>query len=227
MSEDFFDAYAVLRVSRDVDTGGVRAMHRELAKRHHPDRGGTAADAEAMGRINRARDVLLDRDARATLDAELARREREAERSKAAMPSSTPAREADEAAGEWVDDWGQEVAWAPSAAPAPGPYRDDYSGHDGYPDYVTAPPAPTAYQTWSRPVRRPLDGVSLASFVLALTLGLGFGGPLALTLAVIGLVRTAGRKRRGRWAAVWGGILGTISTVWLTLTLIETMTRSA
>lgn len=223
MSGDFFDAYAVLRVSHDVDAGGIRAMHRELAKRHHPDRGGTAADAGAMSRINHARDTLLDPAARAKLDEEIARREREAERSKAAAAQSGTGGDTGGTAKDWADEWGQEVAWSTSTPPAPPPEppRFNYLGYD------TAPPVGSPYQNWTRSVRPPLDGVSIASFVLSIALGLTCGGPPALVLAVIGLFRTARGKRRGRWAAVWGGILGSISTTWITLTLIQTLTSSA
>ena len=46
----------------------------------------------------------------------------------------------------------------------------------------------------------PLDGVSVAAFIASVIMC----GPLAFVLGIIGLARTADDKRRGRWAAVAG-----------------------
>lgn len=46
----------------------------------------------------------------------------------------------------------------------------------------------------------PLDGVSVAAFVASVLMC----GPLGFVLGIIGLARTADDKRRGRWAAVAG-----------------------
>ncbi|MGY0535958.1 DnaJ domain-containing protein [Nocardioides sp. YJ-D4] len=119
MSGKFIDAYAVLEIGPDADDAAVRARHRELAKQFHPDRGGRAADGELMMRINRARDVLLDPVARATLDEELARRRRKAAAAAAAgkptaSASPTPPLSRDR---RWRAEWG---ATTPRPAPAPG-----------------------------------------------------------------------------------------------------------
>ncbi|OIJ28219.1 DnaJ domain-containing protein [Nocardioides luteus] len=273
MSGKFIDAYAVLEIGPDADDAAVRARHRELAKQFHPDRGGRAADGELMMRINRARDVLLDPVARATLDEELARRRREA------TPPVTPASAPEPAAGtpplsrdrRWRAAWTSGPAWTtpPADSSAPGPVppatarvrpsanrlrqatRQSRAANSVLssrqrPAAPKPPPAqPTATETprpqpaaprpptpqpvapqpvapqpvapqptapqqpspaaekpahaWSL-YAAPLDGVSVASLLASVLMC----GPLGLILGVIGLFRTADDKRRGRWAAIAG-----------------------
>lgn len=280
MSGKFIDAYAVLEIGPDADDAAVRARHRELAKQFHPDRGGRAADGELMMRINRARDVLLDPVARATLDEELARRRR------AATPPG-PAANAPEAAPaspplsrdrRWRAEWGSS---SPRPAPAPGstpgpvpppparvrpsvtrlrqatrqarsanpalsarlrpaaptpppaapetprpqaagqatanpqvgnprvanpqapdPQAPNPQPANPQPVTPTPPPATAPRKSanaWSL-YAAPLDGVSVASLLASVLMC----GPLGFILGVIGLARTADEKRRGRWAAVAG-----------------------
>ncbi|MFE6509611.1 DnaJ domain-containing protein [Nocardioides sp. NPDC057767] len=118
MSGKFIDAYSVLQIGPDADDAAVRARHRELAKQFHPDRGGRVADGELMMRINRARDVLLDPIARATLDEELARRRGAVPPGPAAnTPEAGPATPPLSRDRRWRAEWGTK---APRPAPAPG-----------------------------------------------------------------------------------------------------------
>lgn len=54
------------------------------------------------------------------------------------------------------------------------------------------------------------DGVSIAALVCAITC---CAGPVAVGLGIAGIVRTKDGRRRGRWAAVTGLVLGTIGTL--------------
>ena len=268
MSGKFIDAYAVLEIGPDADDAAVRARHRELAKQFHPDRGGRAADGELMMRINRARDVLLDPVARATLDEELARRRRKAAASAAAgkAPASpSPPLSRDR---RWRAEWG---AATPRPAPAPGgsspapvppparvrpsanrlrqatrqaraanaalssrqrtpapkpprtvtepppsqpaepqtmkakpaapqpPNPQPVAPQPAAPQQQTAPSADKPANAWSL-YAVPLDAVSVASLLASVLMC----GPLGFILGIIGLARTADDKRRGRWAAVAG-----------------------
>ncbi|MEU6135888.1 DnaJ domain-containing protein [Nocardioides sp. NPDC047086] len=260
MSGKFIDAYAVLEIGPDADDAAVRARHRELAKQFHPDRGGRAADGELMMRINRARDVLLDPVARATLDEELARRRREA-----ASPGSAGKAPASASPGgppfsrdrRWRAEWG---ATTPRPTPAPGssspapvppparvrpsatrlrqatrqarsansalssrqrpaatkpprrmaeppppqpagqqPVGQPANPQPAPPQQQTAPAADKPANAWSL-YSVPLDAVSVASLLASVLMC----GPLGFILGIIGLARTADDKRRGRWAAVAG-----------------------
>jgi len=268
VSGKFIDAYAVLEIGPDADDAAVRARHRELAKQFHPDRGGRAADGELMMRINRARDVLLDPVARATLDEELARRRRKAAASAAAgkAPASpSPPLSRDR---RWRAEWG---AATPRPAPAPGgsspapvppparvrpsanrlrqatrqaraanaalssrqrtpapkpprtvtepppsqpaeqqtmkaqpaapqpPNPQPVAPQPAAPQQQTAPSADKPANAWSL-YAVPLDAVSVASLLASVLMC----GPLGFILGIIGLARTADDKRRGRWAAVAG-----------------------
>lgn len=258
MSGKFIDAYAVLEIASDADDAAVRARHRELAKQFHPDRGGRAADGELMMRINRARDVLLDPVARATLDEELARRRRAA-----APPGSAgkaPATASPGATGapplirdrRWRAEWGSPTPRptpAPSSSPAPVPpparvrpsagrlrqaTRQARAANPALsarqrpaapkpPRTVTEPPpsqpaAPQPANPQPAPPKQktapsadkpanawslysvPLDAVSVASLLASVLMC----GPVGFILGIIGLARTADDKRRGRWAAVAG-----------------------
>lgn len=59
------DYYKVLGVSRDADAATIKKAYRSLAKKNHPDKGGTA---EKMAAINEAFDVLNDDDKRRSFD---------------------------------------------------------------------------------------------------------------------------------------------------------------
>lgn len=74
------------------------------------------------------------------------------------------------------------------------------SGHEtsGYQPYGPGPVAP------------PTDGLSIAAFVCALTC---CAGPIGIGLGIAGIVRTKDGRRRGRWAAIWGLVLGTVGTL--------------
>lgn len=270
MSGKFIDAYAVLEIGPDADDAAVRARHRELAKQFHPDRGGRAADGELMMRINRARDVLLDPVARATLDEELARRRRKAAASGAAgkAPASTSPTPPLSRDRRWRAEWG---AATPRPAPAPGsnspapvppparvrpsagrlrqatrqaraanaalssrqrppapkpprtvteppppppaaqqpvsaqpaapqpPNPQPVAPQSAAPKQQTAPAADKPANAWSL-YSVPLDAVSVASLLASVLMC----GPLGFILGIIGLARTADDKRRGRWAAVAG-----------------------
>jgi len=52
------DPFRILGLGPDATSDDVRTARRELAKRHHPDRGG---DAEAMQAVNEAADDALQR----------------------------------------------------------------------------------------------------------------------------------------------------------------------
>jgi hypothetical protein len=67
---------------------------------------------------------------------------------------------------------------------------------------MPAPPAP--------PAPRPgYDGVSVGALVCSLVC---VAAPVGLGLGIAGLVRTSGGRRRGRWAAVTGTVVGALVT---------------
>ncbi|MEI7057322.1 DnaJ domain-containing protein [Nocardioides sp. CCNWLW239] len=279
MSGKFIDAYAVLEIGPDADDAAVRARHRELAKQFHPDRGGRAADGELMMRINRARDVLLDPVARATLDEELARRRREATppETRNAPGASAPGSPPLSRDRRWRAEWGTASPWTtpppgssspgsvpppparvrpsanrlrqatrqatrqanrqaarqaraanpalssrqqPPVAPAPSPAAETPRAHASNPQAVNPqaphPPSATSQQAapgaekptnaWSL-YSVPLDGVSVASLLASVLMC----SPLGFVLGIIGLARTADDKRRGRWAAVAGIAISTLT----------------
>ncbi len=70
----------------------------------------------------------------------------------------------------------------------------------------TPPPAEKPATAWSL-YAVPLDGVSVAALVASLIMC----GPLGFILGIIGLARTADEKRRGRWAAVAGIAIGSLT----------------
>lgn len=57
--QELQEALAVFALGERATLAQVKARHRELAKRHHPDRGGSK-DPEAMRRVNAAYRVLLE-----------------------------------------------------------------------------------------------------------------------------------------------------------------------
>lgn len=103
-----------------------------------------------------------------------------------------------------------------------GGYQGNYQG--GYQGYepgapLPGPPPPGTGGT--------TDGISIASFVCSV---LCCTAPVGVGLGIAGLVRTKGGRRRGRWAAIWGTMLGVVGTigmlvafaglVWLGLTTV-------
>lgn len=63
------DHYATLGLERGASAAEIKERYRELAKRHHPDRGG--GDAAELARINAAYEVLSDAEARKRYDESL------------------------------------------------------------------------------------------------------------------------------------------------------------
>jgi curved DNA-binding protein CbpA len=293
MSGKFIDAYAVLQVTPDADDAAVRARHRELAKQFHPDRGGRAADGELMMRINRARDVLLDPAARATLDEELARRRRKAAPPETGgkAPEGTPGTTPLSRDRRWRAQWGSDtpVATPPPGSTSPGPVpprparvrpaagrlrqttrqprsanpalssrqqpvapkrppaeteppRPQQAGppianaqsvppqqaapQQAAPQQASPPPAAQAAEksrnAWSL-YSAPLDGVSVASLLASVLLC----GPLGFILGIIGLARTADEKRRGRWAAVAGIAISSLTMLVAIGYVMQAMSASA
>ena len=75
------------------------------------------------------------------------------------------------------------------------------------------PYQPTAYYEpgdGSRQAPPAMDGVSIAGMVCALTC---CAAPVGVGLGIAGIVRTKKGKRRGRWAAVTGLVVGIIGTL--------------
>lgn len=62
------DYYAVLGLARDATQNEIKQNYRRLAKKSHPDRTRDGAAKDAMAEINRAYEVLSDRDTRASYD---------------------------------------------------------------------------------------------------------------------------------------------------------------
>ena len=106
----------------------------------------------------------------------------------------------------------------PSAQPPPLHPSPDYPP-DSSSEY-RRPYPPAEYGPPYLPAARPRDGVSIAAFVTAL-----FGFLLvSVVLSIVGLVRTAGGRRRGRGFAVaglvlsvaWAAVIGILVSVFLT-----------
>lgn len=62
------DWYEILDVAPNADDAAIKAAHRKRARDAHPDVSGAIDATQRMAEINRARDVLLDRTARADFD---------------------------------------------------------------------------------------------------------------------------------------------------------------
>ena len=106
---------------------------------------------------------------------------------------------------------GQYVGAAPNyPAPVAPPYREpiDFSGGQpmGSQNYAVSPV----------PYAPPMDGFSLASFILGLT---GFN-VLAVVFGSVGISRTTDNMRSGRWMAVVGLILGVVEIVLIILAVL-------
>ncbi|MDF1587342.1 J domain-containing protein [Marinimicrococcus flavescens] len=69
--------YHSLGVSRTATADEIRTAFRDRAKRYHPDRGGSAADAERFQRLREAYEVLRNPERRREYDGEAIRRVRE------------------------------------------------------------------------------------------------------------------------------------------------------
>jgi hypothetical protein len=66
----------------------------------------------------------------------------------------------------------------------------------------------------AQPIELKTDGVSIAAFVT----GLLCCAPIGVILGIVGISRTKDRKRKGRWAAVTGIVLGVLGIVaWIGL----------
>ncbi len=110
------------------------------------------------------------------------------------------------------------------------PYRQSPGPAAGDTPYgaPTPPPPPNPYGAPAHPfgspqqgaapnAKPPYDGISIASLVLSVLCCTGIVGVI---LGVVGLVRTSGGRRRGRWAAVTGIVLGVLAIVATTLGVI-------
>lgn len=79
------------------------------------------------------------------------------------------------------------------------PYQPD--------DSPTGEPYGSPYDSPYAAPTAPLDGLSIAALVSSATC---CGAPVGIGLGIAGLVRTGGGRRRGRWAAVTGLVLGIV-----------------
>ena len=68
------DHYDVLQLDKDADAKTIRTTMRDILRKIHPDKCGSAGEA-ATKRVNEACDVLKDPDARAAYDLELKQEE--------------------------------------------------------------------------------------------------------------------------------------------------------
>ncbi len=82
------DPYAVLGVAHDATGEEIRTAYLALARRTHPDvRAGNSAATDQMQRVNLAYQTLIDSQARAALDAQIARRSHPVAAPKATNPT--------------------------------------------------------------------------------------------------------------------------------------------
>lgn len=94
------------------------------------------------------------------------------------------------------------------------------------PQQASPPPAAQAAEksgnAWSL-YSAPLDGVSVASLLASVLLC----GPLGFILGIIGLARTADEKRRGRWAAVAGIAISSLTMLLAIGYVMQAMSASS
>ena len=91
----------------------------------------------------------------------------------------------------------------PYGAPQGSPYGAPQAG-GGYGQYPGNP-----YGGGAGGGEPAMDAVSLTGFILSLVCC----GPVGLVLGIIGLSRTKGGRRRGRWAAVAAIVVGVLTTI--------------
>lgn len=103
------DYYAVLGVDRTADLATLRTAYYRLAKRWHPDRGGSGAQ---MNRINAAWEILRDPETRRRYDAILQGRADAATQSQFRQEAAA----ADAAAAEYPAEWDEFERWYRSVA---------------------------------------------------------------------------------------------------------------
>lgn len=104
----------------------------------------------------------------------------------------------------------------------PGGYDPQHSNPYGGNPYGggTPPPPPGGYHSYGAVPPHggaPLDGVSVGALVTAL---LCCTGPVGAVLGVIGIFRTKGGRRRGRWMSVVGIVVGSLATIAMIATFV-------
>lgn len=100
-----------------------------------------------------------------------------------------------------------------SQPPPPPPYGQDPSGQPpGQPPYGQPPygQAPYGQTPFTPEAPKPTDAISITGFVLAFTC---FLSPIGLILGLVGLGRTKGGQRKGRWAAIAAIPLGLVFSI--------------
>lgn len=65
------------------------------------------------------------------------------------------------------------------------------------------------------PTPKPWSASAIVGFVLSLLWGFGVLSFIGACVCVMGLVETAGNRKRGRDLAAWGLVIGLIGVAWL------------
>lgn len=111
---DFIDAYAVLGVPPDASQEELKAAHRELVRRQHPDHASQAEQEAAtrrVQRLNTAYGLVRDEQTRSRYDTVRRRwmAQQAAEGGMAAVDATLASRweELVGAAGRWAGSWGE------------------------------------------------------------------------------------------------------------------------